>query len=138
MSKLPNHKKQSRVLRAAALLLALLLTVSALCIGSFAAAPQSGVEIVTQDGRALLVNRYDGYRFFVSQDTVLDAQRAEAGISLSAKDWSMDVFRQPTASIGAATYINYSKSFLSWNRVDHTEVSQTVQTWNGSRVTVTS
>ena len=139
MSKLPNHKKQSRVLRAVALLLVLLLTVSALCIGSFAAAtPQSGVEIVTQDGRSLLVNRCDGYQFFVPQDTTLDAQRAEAGISLSAKGWSMDIFRQPTASIGASAYISYSKSFLLWNSVDHTEVSQTVEEWNGSRATVTA
>ena len=139
MSKFPHQKKQSRVLRASALLLALLLSVSALCIGSFAAsAPQSGVEIVMQDGQYLLVNRYDGYQFFVPQDTVLDASRAEAGISLSAKGWSMDVFRQPTASVGASAYISYSKSFLSWNRVDHTEVSQTVQEWDGSRVTVTA
>ena len=139
MSKLPHVQKQSRVLRASALLLALLLTVSALCIGVFAAnTPQSGVEIVTQDGRDLLVNRCDGYQFFVPQGTVLDAERAEAGISLSAKGWSMDVFRQPTASIGASAYISYSKSFLSWNSVDHTEVSQTVQEWNGDRVTVTA
>ena len=139
MSKLPHFKKQKRVLRASALFLALLLTVSALCIGAFAAdAEQSGVEIAAQDGRSLLINRYDGYRFFVPQDTVLDAERAEAGISLSAAGWSMDIFRQPTASISAAAYINYSKSFLSWNRVDHTDVSQTVQTWNGSRVTVTA
>ena len=139
ISKLPHPEKQSRVLRVTALLLALLLTVSALCIGSFAAdTPQSGVEIVTQDGRALLVNRCDGYRFLVPQDTVLDASRAEAGISLSAKGWSMDVFRQPTVSVGASAYISYSKSFLSWNSVDHTEVSQTVDDWNGSRVTVTA
>ena len=138
MSKLPHLKNQNRVLRASALLLALLLSVSALCIGAFAAAPQSGVEIVTQDGQYLLVNRYDGYQFFVPQDTVLDAERAEAGISLSVKGWSMDVFRQSTASIGASAYISYSKSFLSWNNVDHTEVSQTVEDWNDSRVTVTA
>lgn len=139
MSKLPYRKKRNRVLRAAALLLALLHTVSALCLGPFASdAGRSGVEIVTQDGRDLLVNPYDGYSFFVPQGTELDASRAEAGISLHAGSWSMDVFRQPTTSIGAATYINYSKSFLSWNHVDHTEVSQTVRDWNGDRVTVTA
>ena len=138
MSKAPYRKKQ-KCLRMAALVFALLLTVPSGCIDVLAAdAEQSGVEIVTQDGRDLLINRCDGYRFFVPQDTVLDAERAEAGISLSAEGWSMDVFRQPTASIGAATYIKYSKSFLSWNRVDHTEVSQTVQDWNGSRTTVTA
>ena len=138
MSKFSYRKKQNS-LHTAALLLALLLTAQAGCIGVFAAdTPQSGVEITTQDGRNLLVNRYDGYRFFVSQDTVLDAERAEAGISLSAEGWRMDVFRQPTASVGASAYISYSKSFLSWNRVDHTEVSQAVEEWNGDRVTVTA
>ena len=138
MSKLPHRNKQTPILRAAALFLALLLTGPVGCINALAATPQSGVEIVTQDGQDLLINRCDGYRFFVPQDTVLDAQRAEAGISLRGDGWSMDVFRQPTASIGASAYINYSKSFLSWNPVDHTEVSKTAQTWNGNRVTVTA
>ena len=139
MSKLPYRKKRNRVLRAAALLLALLHTVSALCVGAFASdAGRSGVEIVTQDGRDLLVNPYDGYSFFVPQGTELDASRAEAGISLHAGSWSMDVFRQPTTSVSASAYINYSKSFLSWNHVDHTEVSQMVRDWNGDRVTVTA
>lgn len=139
MSKLPYSQKQNRLLRAAALFLALLLVLSSGCIYAFAAdVPQSGVEIVAQDERDLLINRYDGYHFFVPQNTELDASRAEAGISLRADTWCMDVFRQPTASIGAAAYIKYSKSFLSWNHVDHTEVSQTVQNWNGDRVTVTA
>lgn len=120
------------------LFLALLLTAPPLCIDAFAAAEQSGAEIVTQDGRDLLINRYDGYRFFVPHDAAADTRRAEAGISLSAKGWSMDIFRQPTTSVSASAYISYSRSFLSWNRVDHTEVSQTVQEWNGDRVTVTA
>ena len=139
MSLFPQRKKQYRVRRASVLLLVLLLTVSATCIDAFAAdAPQSGVEIAEQDGRDLLVNRYDGYRFYVPQNTELDMSRAEAGISLSAEGWSMDVFRQPTISVSAAEYINYSKSFLSWNSVDHTDVSKATQTWNGNRVTVTA
>ena len=138
MSKLPYPQKKKRVLRAAALLLALLFTVPFGCIDALPAAPQSDVEIVAQDGRTLLVNRCDGYRFFVPQDTVLDASRAEAGISLSTASWCMDIFRQPISSIGADAYINYSKSFLSWNPVDHTEVSQTVKTRSGNRVTVTA
>ena len=139
MSHLPHRKKHNCVRRTAAFLLVLLLTTSALCIGAFADdAGQSGAEIVTQDGRDLLVNPYDGYSFFVPQGTELDASRAEAGISLRAESWSMDVFRQPTTSISASAYISYSKSFLSWNSVDHTEASQTTQDWNGDRVTVTA
>ena len=138
MSHLSHRKTQYRLRRAASLLLALALTVTTLCTGVFAAAPKSGVTLTAQNGHMLLTNRCDGYRFFVPQDTVLDAKRAEAGISLRAESWSMDVFRQPTTSISASAYISYSKSFLSWNRVDHTEVSQSELEWNGDSVTVTA
>ena len=132
--------RRAAIRLAAAVLLSLvvygLLQIPARQPGYAAAAGPAAV--VFRDGKPVLVNNADGYCLPLAEGAAVDFSRAEAGVSVTWPDRTLDIYVEPLNGIRAATYIDYSKRFLKEDPVHHVLDKKYAEPLPGGMLAVTA
>lgn len=102
------------------------------------AAAAGPVAVVFRDGKPVLVNNADGYCLPLAEGAAVDFSRAEAGVSVTWPDRTLDIYVEPLNGIRAATYIDYSKRFLKEDPAHHVLDKKYAEPLPGGMLAVTA